>query len=142
MFIHQDDFLLTKPIDLEGLITAMDDNHYIKMVRLNQSFNDVEKNPYEHLIDHYVEGGTSFPILRTSHWSDNDHFVRKDYYEELIFPFIGDEKTFMEAKMMKAAAESFQRDPAEHIKIYGTYLYGKYFEGPYLFHLDRKSSVW
>jgi hypothetical protein len=142
MFIHQDDFALVLPIDLEGLISAMDQNHSIKMVRLGQLVNAVERNPYEHFIDSYIEGGSSFPLLRTSHWSDNDHFVRKDYYEDLIFPLIGDEKTFMEAKLMKAAADAFCRDPAEHIKIFGTYLYGKYNEGPYLLHLDRKSSSW
>lgn len=143
MFIHQDDFELKLPIDLVGLIEAMDANHNIKLVRLNSGVNTIGKsNPCDHYIDDYVEGGTQFPLLRTMGWGDNDHFVRKDYYENFVFPLLGEEKTFMEAKLMGAAVHAFKEDPYAHIKLYGTYLYGDFNTGPYLYHLDRKSSCW
>ena len=142
VFVHQDDFALIQPIDLEGLIEAMDQNHLIKMVRLGQGVSTVGKNPYEQFLDDYVEGGSSFPLLATALWSDNDHFARKDYYESFIFPYYGDEKTFMEFKLMAAAHNAFHHNRKEYFEVFGNYLYGKFDEPPYLLHLDRHSSSW
>jgi len=143
VFIHQDDFEICLPIDLHGLIDAMDKNHSIKHVRLNSGVNNIKlSNSCDRYLDEYIEGGSDFPLLRTVGWSDNDHFARKDYYENFIFPLIGDEKTFMEAKLMTAAAQAFNADPIDHIKLYGSYLYGHFNEGPYINHLDRKSCAW
>lgn len=145
VYLHQDDFDLTLPVDLEGLINAMDLNHNIKMVRLNQSQNPAGfglGRGTESYVDDYVLGGSEFPLLRTSIWSDNDHIARSDYYRDFIFPIFGDEKTYMEARLMHLGLLAYQQDPEEYSRIYGAYLYGTYNEGPFLFHLDRKSTCW
>ncbi len=142
VFLHQDDFELLVPLDLEGLVDAMDKNHNIKHVRLNSGVNSLGKsNSFDRLIDDYIEGGCDFPLLRTGGWSDNDHIARKDYYEQFVLPKIGDEKTFMEHVMHPAELEDLAKDKRLHLD-YGTYLYGTFDEGPFIYHLDRKSSVW
>lgn len=142
VFLHQDDFELVKPLDLDGLVAAMDANHNIKHVRLNSGVNLLGKsNSYDRLIDDYVEGGTSFPLLRTGGWSDNDHIARKDYYEDFVMLKIGEEATFMEHVMNRAEMLDLASDIGLHTQ-YGTYLYGTFEEGPFIYHLDRKSSAW
>lgn len=142
VFLHQDDFELVKPLDLDGLVAAMDENHNIKHVRLNSGMNLLGKsNSYDRLIDDCIEGGTSFPLLRTGGWSDNDHIARKDYYEEFVMPTIGEEATFMEHIMNQLEMKDLGEDINRHTK-YGTYLYGTFEEGPFIYHLDRKSSAW
>ncbi len=142
VFLHQDDFELLVPLDLDGLVAAMDKNHNIKHVRLNSGINTWGKsNCYDRIMDDYVEGGSDFPLIRTGGWSDNDHIARKDYYENFVLPKIGEEKTFMEHRMHPAELEDIAKDIKAHLD-YGTYLYGTFEEGPFIYHLDRKSSVW
>lgn len=141
-YIHQEDLELLQPLDLQGLLDAMDQNHNIKFVRLNDGINALGKsNTCDFYIDNYIEGGSAFPLLRTCGFGDHDQISRKDYYEELVFPYIGDAKIFPDGIMMGKVAGDFLQDPKLHLK-WGTYLYGGYGDGPFIRHLDRKSPVW
>lgn len=142
VFIHQEDLQLLQPLDLSHLLDAMDQNHTIKFVRFNDGINSPGKsNTCDTYMDDYIEGGSSFPLIRTCGWGDHDQIARKDYYENEIFPFIGDVKMFPDGIMMGKAAHDFYEDPRLHLR-WGTYLYGGYGAGPFIYHLDRKSSVW
>ncbi len=141
-YIHQEDLMLLQPIDLHGLLDAMDLNHNIKFVRFNDGLNTLGKsNACDCYIDDYIAGGSAFPLLRTYGFGDHDQISRKDYYEQTIFPYIGDVKMFPDGIMMGKVAGDCQQDSSLHLK-WGTYLYGGYGAGPFIQHLDRKSVVW
>ncbi len=140
VFIHQDDLQHLQPLDLEGMLEAMDKNHNIKFVRFNNEINiQGRSNTCDRYVDDYIEGGSTFPLMRTSGWGDHDQISRTDYYVEEIFPFIGDVKMFPDGVMMGQAAGDFEK--GNHLR-WGTYLYGGYGAGPFIRHLDRKSTVW
>ena len=129
VFVHQHDFVLTRPFDAINLIKSMDENVNLKFIRFNRFYN--EPNWWDGPIDDYIAGGSYVPLLRTFGWSDNDHIARVDYYRDFVFPKV----------TWGGAMEWFLHDPVkiqmDHL-AYGTYLYGTYKEAPYLYHLDGK----
>ncbi len=144
VLVHQDDFEFLKPLDLHGLLDAMDKNHNLKHVRLNSSPNPPflgGPSVNDAGVHDQIEGGSSFPLLTTHRWSDNDHIARTDYYTGLVFPLIGEEKTFMEHVMNGAEGTDLNADLRNHSK-YGTFLYGTWGDGPFIYHLDRHSTAW
>ena len=144
VLVHQDDFEFLKPLDLHGLLRAMDQNHNLKHVRLNSAPNPPflgGPSVNDPGVDDKIEGGSAFPVLKTLRWSDNDHIARTDYYTDFVLPLIGDAKTFMEHVLNTAEHEDLKSDPSKHSK-YGTFLYGTWGDGPFIYHLDRHSTAW
>lgn len=138
VYIHQDDLQLLLPIDMQGLVEAMNNDHNIKVVRFNAGINSTDKSDLCDLnIDDYSEGLTSFPLLRTNGWCDKDHLARKDYYEDFVFPKIGDKKGTIEKIMMIEAWIAYDNNPDEYINTFGTFLYGTFNEGPFIHQLDK-----
>jgi hypothetical protein len=129
VFVHQHDFILTRPFDAVNLIKSMDENPHLKLIRFNRFTN--APNGWDGPIDHHIEGNYYVPLLRTFGWSDNDHIARIDYYRDFVFPKV----------TWGGAMEWFLHDPSK-IQMdhhsYGTYLYGSMNDSPYIYHLDGK----
>ncbi len=129
VFVHQHDFILTRPFDAINLIKSMDENPNLKLIRFNR-FSNVP-NGWDGAIDNYIEGGCFVPLMRTFGWSDNDHIARMDYYNNFVFPKV----------TWGGAMEWFLHDPSriqmDHLS-YGTYLYGHPNDAPYIYHIDGK----
>jgi len=135
VYIHQHDLELTKDIDAVNIIRSMECNPNIKYVRINLLSNTPE-NGWDTLLDDYVEGGSLAPLLRTNLWSDNEHFCSVEYYTDFILPKMPREYPMpMECLLMREEKEAIQEDVSNHL-IYGTYVYGKLGDSPYLFHVD------
>ena len=134
VFVHQHDFQIKKPVDSFGIIRSMEANPNLKHIRLHRRWNIVAGLDYR--VDEEIEGPHYVPLCRTFGWSDNDHFTRKSYYDEFIFPKIT-KKWPMEWLINPLEKTLTQEDSKNH-RIFGTYLYGKKGDGKYLLHLDGK----
>ena len=134
VFVHQHDFQIKRQIDVAGIVRSMDENANLKHIRLPRRWNVAFRFDYH--VDDVIEGPAYVPLTRTFGWSDNDHFTRKDYYDNFIFPKIT-KPWPMESFIHPLEEEMTKKDPKNH-RIFGTYLYGKLGDGRYIFHLDGK----
>lgn len=134
IFVHQHDFKIRKPVDSFGIIRSMEENPNLKHIRLHRKWNKPAGMDY--YVDEEIEGVSYVPLCRTFGWSDNDHFTRKDYYEQFIFPKIKRNMP-MEHFLNPLEREMTLNDPKNHV-LFGTYLYGKKGDGNYLIHLNGK----
>ena len=134
VFVHQHDFKLVKPIDAVGIIRSMDENPRLKHIRLPR--HQVKQTCWDFIVDENIEGPCYVPLCRTYGWSDNDHFVRKSYYDDFIFPKIKGKRP-MEVVINPLMRKATKENPALH-QVFGTYLYGKYGDGRCIIHLDGK----
>jgi hypothetical protein len=137
LFIHQHDFQLIKPFDLDLVLDSMELNPDIKHVRLNKRRNI--RLGYDFYIDEY-KGKTKIPLTRTFGWSDNDHITRKDYYENFVIPKVGNKKIPMEWALHGLERKDLKEDTSKH-SIYGTFLLGALNEPAYIRHLNGKYWV-
>ena len=137
VFVHQHDFEIVRPIDVEGIIRSMESNPNLKHIRLSRKRNI--HTPWDGPIDEVIDGPHFVPLCRTWGWSDNDHFTRLDYYRNFVFPRIGNRKVPMEFVLHRSERKSTWKNKANH-KRFGTYLYGA--KGPkngrYIRHLNGK----
>lgn len=132
VFIHQHDIELVKDVDALNVVRTMENNSNVKCVRLNQLWN--EQNIWDSLLDTHIEGQCFVPLLRTNLWSDQEHFCSVEYYTDFILPKMP-ERNCMEWVLMEEEKREVEKDISNH-KIYGTYVYGKLGERPYLNNLD------
>lgn len=139
LFIHQHDFLLLKDFDLNGLIATMIANPNIKHVRLNQNPRADSYTLWDGPVDQIIEGPHFVPLCRTFGWSDNDHVTRLDYYNDFVLPKCG--HCAMEAALHPALQSSFEELGPIAQKPFGTYIYGEFTGGPYIFHLDGRGGA-
>lgn len=138
LFIHQHDFLLAKPFNLNALISTMNINPNIKHVRLNREQNTFFKN-WDGPVDEVIEKDTYLPLCRTFGWSDNDHVTTLGYYRNFVLPKCSG-KVAMEHILHPALQESILRlGKDEGQKLFGTYLYGNIMDGSYLIHLNGRT---
>ena len=134
IFVHQHDFKINKPVDSFGIIRSMEENPNLKHIRLNRKWNKATN--FDFCVDEKIDGVSYVPLCRTFGWSDNDHFTRKDYYENFVFPKIKRNKP-MEYFLNPLERAMTKKDPNQHL-LFGTYLYGTKKDGNYLAHLDGK----
>ena len=134
IFVHQHDFKLVKPIDVIGIIRSMDENPLLKHIRLPR--HQVKQTCWDFIVDEKIEGVSYVPLCRTYGWSDNDHFARKSYYDNFIFPKIKGKRP-MEVVINPIMRRATKADPALH-HHFGTYLYGNYGDSRCIIHLDGK----
>ena len=134
VFVHQHDLEIRKPVDSFGIVRSMDENPNLKHIRLHRLWNVV--GGFDYHIDEVIEGPCYVPLCRTFGWSDNDHFTRKSYYDEFIFPKIIN-KCPMERFINPLEKALTEQNPDNH-RFFGTYLYGKRGDGKYLHHLNGK----
>ena len=133
VFIHQHDFQLIKSFDVVNLLRTLEDSSNIKHVRLNRLSN--RSNRYDRI--HPCDELSYVPLLKTYSWSDNDHFSPVSYYQDFVFKHV-QKKIPMEHILHRMMRQMVREDPKSHA-LFGTYIYGRDFEGPYIVHLDGKN---
>jgi hypothetical protein len=134
IYVHQHDFRLKRPFDLNGVIATMVANPKIKYVRLGHAPNSY-RGEWSGYPDEKVVGPHFIPLSRVFRWSDQDHVTRLDYYRDFVLPSC--HKNFMEASMHPALMSSIKKyGYDEGHAPFGTYLYGDLNEGSYLYHSD------
>lgn len=130
VFLHQHDFVLQKPFDLNALIASMDRNPNIKHVKLANPRTNRHWHPSE--IDEHVHGPTFVPLCRTFIWSDNDHVSPTSYYTDFVLPACahGPMELFLNSMLVEARKKYGDICHPE----FGTYVYGNMQDGGYLYH--------
>lgn len=136
VFVHQHDFVLMKPFDLNAVIATMERNPNVKHVKLANPGINSHWHPSE--IDENVHGPTFIPLCRTFIWSDNDHISPTAYYTDFVFPNcgFGAMEHFLWPMFIK---ERERLGNGCHPK-YGTYVYGNLKDGGYLFHSNGRDD--
>ncbi len=136
IFVHQHDFVLEKPLDLEGVMSSMERNPFIQYVHFTRAKNipygtaQVAAIPYE--------GPSHIPLCISYNWSDHEHLTSKKYYETFVFPRVGNRPIAMEWELAHPIRNACVKDPNKY-KEFGVFLYGSYGEGPFVTHLDGKN---
>jgi hypothetical protein len=137
VFIHQHDFILTKPFDLNGIIATMEANPNIKHVRLALT---AKNRDWGNLVDEIVTGPSLVPLCRLLCWSDNDHISPTAYYRDFVLPQCshGAMESFLDAALNE---DLKKMGTLAHLE-YGTYLYGNLDDGGYLYHSNGRGHLY
>jgi hypothetical protein len=130
LFIHQHDLVLLQGFDLNGVIASMEANPKIKYVAFGKRAN-TPNDFYHGPLDQEIEGISFVPLCRSCGWSDQCHAASADYYRFFVLPQCS--YTFMES-VLHPALKKMGRE------LFGTYLYGNLFDGPYIFHADARNA--
>lgn len=134
IFVHQHDFVLVKPFDLNAVIATMERNPNVKHVKLANP--GINSHWHHSVIDEKVHGPTFIPLCRTFIWSDNDHVSPTKYYTDFVLPNCG--FGAMEAFLNSYLGREREKYGNACHPMFGTYVYGSLKDGGYLFHSDGR----
>jgi hypothetical protein len=137
VFMHQHDFVLLQPFDLKGVIATMVANPRIKCVLLGKRANH-KRDFYYKPVDEVIEGAAFIPLCRASGWADSCHVASVDYYKTFVLPQC--DHTFMEKILHPALKQAVKKLGPKGQEPFGTYLYGKMDDGPYVFHTNGRKN--
>ncbi len=140
VFIHQNDLVINKKFDFNGLLATMVANPAIKHVKLTSGKINTQRQKWDGPVDDKIEGKHFVPLCRAFGWSDQTHLATVDYYKDFVLPQCG--RNFMERYLHPA----FKNDILEKGKdrahaLYGTYLYGDLNDGDYLYHSNGRGNA-
>ncbi len=132
VLIVQHDLPFIKNFDVNKIISDMEEAPHIKYVRFNKRKNI--KAVFDALNDLFGKeiSCTNYTYTRTPAWSDNNHLCLTSYYENLIL------KECLDGRPMEDQLHGKSIDEKSHSK-FGTYLFGKNHDGPYIEHTDGKN---
>ena len=132
VLIVQHDLPFIENINIDTIMSDMNENPKIKHVRFNKRKNI--KIIFDGINDLFGEeiNCKNHTYTRTPGWSDNNHLSLKTYYSELIL------KECLDGKPMEEQIHGKSFDEETHLK-WGTYLFGKNNDGPYINHIDGKN---
>ena len=138
VYLVQHDMPFIAPINHTGLVATFH-NHPDDQVRL------VRFSPRKTLTRHrdhilgvceedeimFHDVASNIHLSKTHTWSDNNHFTRKSYYEEIFTTIDGwDNTRYMEEKMKVMGIDN--------CSYWGTYLYGAIGDRPTILHRDGR----
>lgn len=132
VLIVQHDLSFIKKFEIDKIILDMEKNPKIKCVRFNKRENI--KTGFDGINDLFGKEieCENYSYTRTPAWSDNNHLCLSSYYEKLIL------KECLDGKPMEEQVHGRSINEETHSK-WGTYLFGKNYEGPYIKHTDGKN---
>jgi len=139
VFVIQDDLVLVKPVDFAAILQSMEDTPKVKLVRFswgrNRIHQDVMHKHYSPVTTPDAEmTSRGITLSRASQFSDNNHITSAEYYHSLVFPITLKKLGFMEHDLVDLPA----RGLGAH-SVWGTWYYGAYDDGDYLYHLDARN---
>ena len=135
VLLIQHDFEFIREFDIEKIIDDMQNNSNLKHIRFNK--RTTQKKPMNMDLKpgkDYVPYGVqykckNYTYTQTPGWSDNNHLVSSAYYRNIILPECQDGR----------AMERHFKLANDHNK-YGTFIFDKLNEKPYILHLDGRKS--
>ncbi len=140
VFIHQNDLVIVKEFDLNGLVATMEANPFIKHVRLNRGPINAYFVKWDGPVDEKIEGNHFVPLCRTFGWSDQSHIATVDYYKKFVLPRCG--HSFMERFLNPAFKKQIEKKGKNRVHpAFGTYLYGGINDGGYISHSDAQRRL-
>lgn len=137
VYLHQHDFILKKPFDLNGVIASMERNPNIKHVKFCFGPRNSRCFPPE-IMDTCVHGPSFVPLCRLFIWSDQDHVASTAYYNELVLPYC--HLVPMEDALNPLLQRARAILGAQCHPFFGTYAYGTPEDGDYLDHSDGRGN--
>jgi hypothetical protein len=137
VFIHQHDLILLQGFDLNAVIATMTANPKIRHVLFGKRPNTPDDH-YHGPVEEAAEESLFVPLCRTSGWSDQCHVAFTSYYTSFVLPQCSN--TFMEDSLHPALKEAIRLYGKQGHEPFGTYLYGKMGDGPYMFHMDARKN--
>ncbi len=135
VYLHQHDFVLKKPFDLNGVIASMERNPNIKHVKL--CCGPCNRNVFKpEEMDTCVHGPSFVPLCRLFFWSNQDHVASTAYYNDFVLPCC--HLCPMEDALgaLLGQAQAVLGDQCH--PLFGTYVYGTPEDGDYLDHSDGR----
>ena len=136
VLIVQHDFEFIRKFYIKKIIEDMQNNVKVKHIRFNKRITKSEpRNMDRKRGKGYVTFGDqlkckNYTYTQTPGWSDNNHLVASSYYREIILPKCKDGKPM----------ERHFKCEKDHSK-YGTYIFGKINDYPYILHLDGRNTI-
>jgi hypothetical protein len=125
LLIVQDDLEFLQDVSLTRIMKVLDHNSDVKHVRFNKRRNikaGLDTSLCEKQFDELF-------LVKTNNWSDNNYLTTLQHFVSDISPIICDTRTFPENELRKWNILDPER--------FGTYLYGRLEEGPFIKHLGE-----
>jgi hypothetical protein len=129
LLILQHDLPFCKEFNIKTIIDDSEKNDNLKYIRFNSRKNikrGWDADEYNFFNNHNIKGVSGNNYISTLAWSDRNHLVKRDYYINTVLPICPD-GGYMETFLNPL------NNPKTH-KIYGTYIYGLYYESQYIIH--------
>jgi hypothetical protein len=135
--IMQEDLIIDKSFDVNGIINAIKNNNNIDLVRYNRSSNIYHQNwnsnfcKYKNkFTDKEIIKVNNLILSKSNQYSDNCHITTKDYYYKYIFPNINS-YNFMEHSLICEVGKKLP-DTIWHL--------GGYNDGFFINHKDGRNN--
>lgn len=149
---HDWEFITPARVKTQTLLNAMLEPHHPPYVKFSKRAIHLDKHATRRIdwiqkpIDERVFG---VPLIQCSGWGDVPHFATYQHYRDLIVPMLRPEnkgragRKGVENHAYAKIYHSIKRIgfDATH-RIWGTYLYGRIDDGPYLRHLGNSTIPW
>lgn len=139
VLVVQHDLAFVRHYDIEHLLLTMNSNPGLKHVRFNKRATlpvaaDVRGPGRLEIFGaaDLVEGSSD--VVQTALWSDNNHVASTSYYRSIVFPLIGNHRSFMETCFEPIDS------PNRH-QVFGTFIAGAMGDPPMITHLDGRRTA-
>lgn len=136
LLVLQQDLPFCEKININSIIQDMIDNPKLKHIQFNRTKNipiHWYKDKHNFFNNHNVVTKDN-TYVSTLAWADQNHMTTLNYYKEIVL------KECYDGIFMEAILHKNNNNPSTHPK-YGTYLFGKYNDGPYIIHSARKNAI-
>eukprot|EP00545_Synedropsis_sp_CCMP1620_P011720 CAMPEP_0119009040 /NCGR_PEP_ID=MMETSP1176-20130426/4102_1 /TAXON_ID=265551 /ORGANISM="Synedropsis recta cf, Strain CCMP1620" /LENGTH=368 /DNA_ID=CAMNT_0006961479 /DNA_START=77 /DNA_END=1183 /DNA_ORIENTATION=- len=140
LYLLQHDLMFIQGINQNAMIKTMEEYpDKLRVVRFNIYRNVRMHGDQKHACfgqPSFLNDVNGIQFTKTGHWSDNNQFATKKYYEEIFHTYFQEDFLMtkpMEFRMQPAAANNCSYE--------GPWLYGKKRKGPYILHLDGKKTL-
>jgi len=144
ILILQHDLQFRRKFNIQKVIEDMEQNPEMKHVRFNQTKNI--PCLWDRLNDIFGKQLQSkhYTYTRTPAWSDQNHLCLTEYYTNLILQECKD-GNFMEHYIFSTNIKPKSKNKPLHVREeihrkYGTYIFGRLEERPYVLHMDGREG--
>lgn len=131
------DWVFKEPYpDMEKIIEAMQKNEKMKIVFFNKRTN--EKRPCDWILEESQDLiNTELKFLKTARYSNNPHVAKKEFWQELVPPFVELNKSKIERLIFSAYRNKIRKEGFEKAHLeFGAYLYGELNQAATIHHVD------
>jgi hypothetical protein len=133
VLVIQHDFPFIRKFNVNKIINDMEKNPELKHIRFNKrKTTKVKTDAWNNLFGKKIKC-KNYNYIRTPSWSDNNHICPTEYYKDIVLKKCSDGKPMEHFLIRKSKNKKIH-------KKYGTYIFGKLNEDPYILHTDGRKS--